>query len=151
MTAPDSDKSQLGSRATGVYSVLEGAKSATETLKEAAKNQIPAAILKYLSDVQLTTATDGTKIYFPCPFKEAEATVALKSIEACAVAAIADLRYGKKQREIEVNLERTATFLFSTYITTIGGRWKQDPEVKDKLKGKSFHARDNPILLISAL
>ncbi|TVY59043.1 Succinyl-CoA--L-malate CoA-transferase beta subunit, partial [Lachnellula suecica] len=84
------------------------------------------------------TATDGTQIYFPCPFKETEATVALKSIEACAVAAIADVRYGgggaSQRRRIEVNLERTATFLFSTYIATIAGLGKQNAGVKAKLK-----------------
>ena len=83
------------------------------------------------------TATDGAQIYFPCPFKETEAAVALKTIEACAVAAIADLRYGEQRRKIEVNLEQTATFLFSTYIATIAGLGKQDPNVKSKLKGKS--------------
>ena len=118
------------------YSVLNGAKKATAALQETARDELPAEILKHLQDVELTTATDGTKIYFPCPFKETEATVALKSIEACAVAAIADLRYGATRRKIEVNLERTATFLFSTYIATIAGRGKQDPEVKAKLKGE---------------
>jgi hypothetical protein len=131
-----SDGNQLGSKPSNMYSVLDGAKKAMAALKEAAKNQLPAEILRHLQDVQLTTATDGTKIYFPCPFKETEATVALKSIEACAVAAIADLRYGESSRKIEVNLERTATFLFSTYIATIAGKGKQDPDVKLKLKGK---------------
>jgi hypothetical protein len=118
-----------------MYSVIDGAHKATAALVEAAGDQLPTQILKHLPDVHLTTAADGTKIYFPCPFKETEATVALKSIEACAVAAIANLRYGEKSRKIEVNLERTATFLFSTYIATIAGKGKQDPEAKSKLKG----------------
>jgi hypothetical protein len=118
------------------YSVLNGARDATAALKDVAREQLPPEILEHLQDVQLTTATDGTQIYFPCPFKETEATVALKSIEASAVAAIADIRYGKEQRKIEINLERTATFLFSTYIATIAGMGKQDPNVKSKLKRK---------------
>lgn len=118
------------------YSVLEGAQHATAALTNVARGQLPVEILSHLQDVQLTTATDGTQIYFPCPFKETEATVALKSIEACAVAAIADIRYGKERRRIEINLERTATFLFSTYIATIAGMGKQDPNVKSKLKRK---------------
>jgi hypothetical protein len=121
---------------TGPYSVLEGAKQAIETLKKVAGDQIPPQILKHAEDVTFTTATDGTQVYFPCPFKETEASVALKSIEASAVAAIADLRYGEKRRKIEVNLEQTACFLFSTYIATLGGLGKQDPAVKAKLKSR---------------
>ena len=118
------------------YSVIDGAKKATTELQKVGRDQLPPEILKHLQDVQLTTATDGTQIYFPCPFKETEATVALKSIEASAVAAIADIRYGEERRKIEINLERTATFLFSTYIATIAGLGKQDPKVKSKLKSK---------------
>jgi len=96
------------------YSVLNGSKLATDALSIAAVNQLPPEILQHIEDVTLVTATDGTQIYFPCPFKETEAAVALKTIEACAVAAIADLRYGE-----------------------IAGLGKQDPNVKSKLKGKS--------------
>jgi hypothetical protein len=46
---------------------------------------------------------------------------------------ITDFRYGKKKRT-EVNIEQTASFLFSTYIVTIGGLWKLDPAVKAQLK-----------------
>jgi hypothetical protein len=120
---------------TAPYSVINGSKQATEALKKAAGDQLPPEILQHIEDVTLATATDGTQIYFPCPFKETEAAVALKSIEACAVTAIADLRFGEKKRKIEINLEQTATFLFSTYIATIAGLNKQDPNVKSKLKG----------------
>lgn len=118
------------------YSVIDGSSGATAELQKIAKDQLAPEILKHLQNVQLTTATDGTQIYFPCPFKETEATVALKSIEASTVAAIADIRYGEQRRKIEINLERTATFLFSTYIATIAGLGKQDPDVKSKLKSK---------------
>ena len=121
-------------RCDAPYSVLRGAKQAIGTLTTAASYQIPAEVKKHIKDVVLTTSTDGTRIYFPCPFKEAEAIVALKTVEASAVAAIADLRYGEQKRKIEVNLEQTACFLFSTYIATIGGLWKQDPDVTSKLK-----------------
>lgn len=137
------ERNYLNSTAAAVtttpYSVLQGAKQATEELKVLAGNQLPSEILRHIEDVTLTTATDGTQIYFPCPFKETEASVALKTIEASAVAAIADLRYGgeKKRRKIEINLEQTACFLFSTYIATIAGMGKQDPNVKSKLKGAS--------------
>jgi hypothetical protein len=117
------------------YSVIEGSRKATEALKVVAGGQLPPEILHHAEQVTLTTATDGNQIYFPCPFKETEATVALKLIEASAVAAIADLKYGKQQRKIEVDLEQTACFLFSTYIATIAGMGKQHPNVKSKLKG----------------
>jgi hypothetical protein len=134
MTAAVGDHTSGAS--AGPYSVLEGAKKAIEALKKAAADQIPPQVLNHIQDVTFTTATDGTQVYFPCPFKETEASVALKSLEAGAVAAIADLRYGEKRRKIEVNLEQTACFLFSTYIATIGGLGKQEPTVKAKLKGK---------------
>jgi hypothetical protein len=122
------------------YSVIDGSKKATEALTQLAGDQIPSEILQHLEDVTLTTATDGTQIYFPCPFKETEATVALKSVEASVVAAIAQLRYPNdaRRRKIEVDLERTATFLFSTYIATIDGLGKQNPNVKSKLKSTFF-------------
>ncbi|KAM3070352.1 hypothetical protein ACMFMG_010183 [Clarireedia jacksonii] len=116
------------------YSVIEGAKQATQALLVAAGSELPPDIFQYIQDVTLTTSTDGTQIYFPCPFKETEATVALKSVEASLVTAIADLRYGAQKRKIEIDLEKTATFLFSTYIATIAGMGKQDPNVKSKLK-----------------
>jgi hypothetical protein len=121
------------------YSVLDGCKKATETLRKVAINQLPPELLQHLEDVTLSTTTDGTQIYFPCPFKETEATVALKSVEASVIAALAHLRYPNddRKRRIVVDLERTATFLFSTYIATIGGLGKQDPNVKSKLKGMS--------------
>lgn len=120
------------------YSVIDGSKEATQALKQLTSSELPSEILKHLEDVTYTTATDGTQIYFPCPFKETEATVALKSVEASVVAAIGDLRYGEQQRKIEIDLEKTATFLFSTYIATIAGMNKQHPDVKSKLKGNMF-------------
>ncbi|QSZ30455.1 hypothetical protein DSL72_000009 [Monilinia vaccinii-corymbosi] len=119
---------------TRPYSVIDGSKEATRRLQQLTASELPSEILKHLENVTLTTATDGTRIYFPCPFKETEATVALKSVEASVVAAIGDLRYGEQKRKIEINLEQTATFLFSTYIATIAGMNKQHPDVKSKLK-----------------
>ncbi|KAM0136703.1 hypothetical protein ACHAP3_004452 [Botrytis cinerea] len=116
------------------YSVINGSQEATRTLQQLVSSELPSEVLKHLEKVTYTTATDGTQIYFPCPFKETEATVALKSVEASVVAAIADLRYGEQKRKIEINLEQTATFLFSTYIATIAGMNKQHPDVKSKLK-----------------
>jgi hypothetical protein len=131
------DGTTSGSRPTS-YSVIEGAKQATQALLEVAGSELPSEVSEIIQNVTLTTNTDGTQIYFPCPFKETEATVALKSVEASLVAAIADLRYGAEKRKIEIDLEKTATFLFSTYIATIAGMGKQDPNVKSKLKGEQI-------------
>jgi hypothetical protein len=140
-----------GTHVASPYSVLDGARKATVALRKLTADELPPEIFQHLDDVTLTTSTDGTQIYFPCPFKETEALVALKSVEASVVAAIADLRFLQKdrKRKIEINLERTATFLFSTYIATIGGLGKQNPKVKSKLKGSDTYIRsmDNFFLL----
>ncbi|CZT51302.1 probable alpha-methylacyl-coa racemase [Rhynchosporium secalis] len=134
MAAENDSSLTNGNRAP--YSVLDGSREATSFLRKVAGTQIPTEIAQHLEDITLTTATDGTQIYFPCPFKETEATVALKSVEAAAVAALARLRFPNDtpKRKIEIDLEKTATFLFSTYIATIAGMGKQDPDVKAKLK-----------------
>jgi hypothetical protein len=126
-----------GIRTSSRYSVLDGARKATGALRKAAAEQLSPSILQHLEAVTLTTTTDGTQIYFPCPFKETEALVALKSVEASVVAAIAAERFNQDEskRKIEIDLERTAAFGFSTYIATIGGFGKQDAKVKSKLKG----------------
>lgn len=101
------------------YSVIRGAKQAIRTVTNMAGPQIRAEIHKHIKDVVLTTSSDETQIYFPSPSKETEAIMALKTVEESAVAAIADLRYGGRKRNIEVNLEKSVCFLFSTYKATI--------------------------------
>jgi hypothetical protein len=124
-----------GVAAHTAYSVRGGIAKAIDVLKRETDGQLPTAFQQYLQDVTFTSATDEGQLYFPCPFKETEAVAALKATEASAVAAIADLRFGKQQRKVEVNLEKTAAFLFSTYMATIGGLSKGHPQVKSKLKG----------------
>lgn len=126
-----------GTRTSNRYSVLDGARKATGAVRMLAAQQLSPSILQHLDEVTLTTATDGSQIFFPCPFKETEALVALKSIEASVAAAIARERFPQDEpkRKIEIDLERTAAFGFSTYIATIGGLGKQDVKVKSKLKG----------------
>ena len=76
-------------------------------------------------------------MYFPCPLKEQEAAGAIKALEACAAASIANLRYGSpaKPRKIVVDMDRIACFLISAYVSTIDGMDKQAPGVKDKIPG----------------
>ncbi len=128
----------MGPHAEGTtpYSMVCGAKQALRDLRSLVGDQIPPEAVSYLDKVTFSTCSDGHRIYFPCPFKENEAAAALKAVEASVVAAISDLRYGPQTRKINIDLEKTAAFLFSTYIATIGGMGKGDPGVKSKLKGK---------------
>jgi hypothetical protein len=127
----------MGPHGTGAtpYSVVSGARQAFKYLRSLVGDQLPTEVNFHLDKVSFSTCSDGHELYFPCPFKENEAAAALKAVEAGIVAAIADLRYGAQKRKIDVNLEKTAAFLFSTYIATIGGLGKCDTEVKSKLKG----------------
>jgi hypothetical protein len=126
------------------YSVRDGAKYALQALQQ--KAELPPELQAHLKNVVFSSTTTGDCLYFPCPFKETEAASALKAVEASAVAAIADFRFGQAQRKIDVNLEKTAAFLFSTYIATIGGLGKQDPSVKSKLRGKTRNWETGPTL-----
>jgi hypothetical protein len=119
------------------YSVLRGTEEALQTLQSSTTEQLPPEFKQHLRDVNFHATSRGNSIYFPCPFKETEAAAALKSIEASAVAAITDLRYGAQHRRIHIDLASTAAFLFSTYIAKIGGLNKGDIKVKTKVKGNS--------------
>ena len=60
----------------------------------------------------------------------------LKAIEACWTACIADLRWGKQpDRPVRISLERSARYLLGSYLFSIGGFTKIDPDVKSFLKG----------------
>lgn len=126
----------MSSHAKGTvpYSVVCGAKQVLKDLRSFVGDQIPPEVNSHLERVSISTYSDGHRIYFPCPFKANEAGAALKAVEAAVVAAITDLRYGVQKRKIDINLEKAAAFLFSTYIATIGGLGKGDPGVKSKVK-----------------
>lgn len=75
--------------------------------------------------------------YFPIPLKETETAAALKAIEGAVASCLVDLREGStKDRSISIDLEKTTAFLFQTYLTTVGGYGKLQPEAKRFLKGK---------------
>lgn len=95
--------------------------------------QLPEDADAKLQELEFTAHRDQP--YFPIAFKETETTAALKAIEALVASSIADLRFGKKNRHIEINLEATTCFLFQTYLSTIDGLGKYSEGVKSKLKG----------------
>ncbi|GKT53435.1 CaiB/BaiF family enzym [Colletotrichum tofieldiae] len=120
-------------RATPSYSVKEGSENALAALVAACQQQLPPEFVEHLRNVTFTTPL-GDAAFFPCPLKEQEATASIKALEGMAAAAIADLRHGPpSQRDIEVDLARTACFLISAYLTTVDGMDKAHPDVKSKI------------------
>jgi hypothetical protein len=122
------------SSSTSTYSMLGETQKALETLLKAAKSEIPSECVPLVKGVQFATENTGTPD-FPCPFKETEATGALKAVEAGLASAIASLALGEKERNAVVDLERASCFLFSTYLATVGGFDKANPKAKTLLKG----------------
>lgn len=120
------------------YSMEAETRKSLSSLLQHAKTQIPIECKDIIEKTTFTTANTGSP-YFPCPFKETEATSALKAVEAGMAAAIANLVYGEKERKITVDLDRASSFLFSAYLSTVDGMNKAHPDVKSKLKGWRIH------------
>lgn len=122
---------------TSAYTTAAGSIAALHALVASCQGQLPPELLPYIQKVYFTSLFgDDDVLYFPCPFKAREAVSALKALEGCAAAAIADLRYGRAPRFIEVDLDRTACFLMSAYVTTIDGLDKGHEDVKSLLVGQ---------------
>lgn len=117
------------------YSVVGGAYAALQGLASACKAELPREVDDYIDHVMFSNKSpSGDTICFPCPLKEQEAGLALKAVEGCAAAALADLRFGKQQgRIVNVNLERITCFLMSAYVTTLDGMDKGHAKIKYRL------------------
>ena len=128
-----------GQQSNGVpkYSLKTGTATALSALLDVAKQEIPNGFYDHITGVKFQSIEEEARISLPCSFKETEAVSALKAVEAGAVAALTDLRYGLEKRSIMIDFERAATFLFAAYISTIDGMGKGDPNVKSKLIGIS--------------
>ncbi|KFY53492.1 hypothetical protein V496_07552 [Pseudogymnoascus sp. VKM F-4515 (FW-2607)] len=110
---------------------------------------LPGDLESLARNVEFTS--DRDMIYFPIPFKETETTAALKGIEALVASALADLKYGKQARKIDIDLEQTTCFLFQTYLSTIDGMGKYDAGIKAKLKNTDLlEAQSDPYRRMSA-
>jgi hypothetical protein len=123
------------------YSVVRGAEAALAGLLESCRDELPTGITNHVWDVCFESSSpEEAALHFPCPLKEQEATAAIKALEACAVAAMADLRYGwnTNPRAIHVDLDRIACFLMSAYITTLDGLGKGDALIKTKIPGRYY-------------
>ncbi|KAB5558590.1 CoA-transferase family III [Coniochaeta sp. 2T2.1] len=134
------------------YSVIDGANVALDSLILSIHGQLPDEIVDYAKNVMFTSpAPCGAALQFPCPLREQEATAVIKALEACVVAAIADLRYGAKPRPIYVEMEKIACFLMSAYLTTIDGLGKGDVRVREKIPDTDLNqAQSNVYRRLSA-
>ncbi|KAF2092152.1 alpha-methylacyl-CoA racemase [Saccharata proteae CBS 121410] len=133
MAVADGVSSQSNGTSESHYSMTEETQKTLDSLLQLAKSQIPPECRDIIAQTEFTTINTGSP-YFPCPFKETEATSALKAVEAGMAASIANLIYGEKKRKVTVDLDRASAFLFSAYLSTVGGMNKGDPNVKSLLK-----------------
>lgn len=120
-----------------MYSLKDGTASALKALLQRSNHELPIEIQNRTQAVTFHSIEGNGRISTPCPFKETEAVSALKAVEAAAIARIADVRYGVEDRNIMVDFERAACFLFAAYICEIDGMNKAHPNVKSKLLGDS--------------
>lgn len=131
-----SASNSMDSSATRPYSVATGASEAFDELLKQCKGQIPKEFGSYSGNVTFVPSNHGDQVYFPSPCREQDAIAAIKALEACAAAAIGDLRHGKNSRSIKVDLDKAACFLMSAYLATIDGKRKgQTP--KGLIPGKA--------------
>ncbi|EAA26927.1 CoA-transferase family III [Neurospora crassa] len=114
----------MASSATRPYSVAAGASEAFGELLKQCKGQVPKEFGSYSGNVTFVPSNHGDQVYFPSPCREQDAIAAIKALEACAAAAIGDLRHGKNSRSIKVDLDKAACFLMSAYLATIDGKRK---------------------------
>lgn len=118
------------------YSVLAGARVALEALAAACHPELPVAFKRHVDQVTFTASTAGTdEVCFPCPLKEQDLGAALKALEGCVAAMIADVRYGSQDRPISVDMGKATAFLMSAYLTTLDGMGKSHPKMKYRLPG----------------
>ena len=118
------------------YSVVKESRFALERLVDLCAHLLPQRVLQNVQNVDFVPSPGGERVYFPCPLKEVEATAAIKALEGAVAAAIADLQDDRKPRSVSVDMDKIACFLMSTYLTTVDGLGKMDPDVKLKLIGQ---------------
>ncbi|GAP91136.2 putative caib baif family enzyme [Rosellinia necatrix] len=122
------------------YSVCHNARRAMDILAQASQSELPAEFFRYIQDVVFDSGSaTGNSVCLPCPLRQQEACAALKALEGCAIAAIADLQRKEPRREITVNLERVACFLMSAYITTLDGLDKSNTKISNRLPKTDLH------------
>lgn len=125
------------------YSVTQGASEALHHLIAACGKNLPLHFLQHTEYLAFTAASpESDMVHFPSPLREQDTMLAIKALEACAAAAVADLRCGDETlledqdgRQITVDVDKTSCFLMSAYLTTIDGMGKQHPDIRTKVPG----------------
>ena len=130
----DVDHAAVNGCESGLDTAIQRTHIALEHLLAKSNGQIPEECLPHISNVRFLTASLGSP-YFPSPLKQTEAISALKAVEAGVAATIADLAYGIPEGNVNVDMERASSFLFSTYLATLDGMDKFDAGVKPLLPG----------------
>ncbi|KAH9900609.1 CoA-transferase family III [Xylariomycetidae sp. FL2044] len=132
------DPSSSGGR--GRYTVSQGAKDAFDCIVQSSNSELPTEFLHYVQDAVFSKRTYvADAVCFPCPLREQEALAALKALEGCVAAAVADLRCQAPRRQIAVDLELVTCFLMSAYITSIDGLDKCNPKTQHRLPDTDLH------------
>ncbi len=115
-------------------------------LLSACKMQLPEEINQHLGKVAFFAAQEKSdRVHFPSSLREQDAMLAIKALEAGAIAMIADLQDdqdGTKRRgagrKITVDIDKTTCFLMSAYLVTVDGMGKGNPALIPKhIQGKS--------------
>ncbi|KAI1268635.1 CoA-transferase family III [Xylariaceae sp. FL1019] len=123
------------------YSVTRNASQALEVLLASSRSELPADIVRHVQDVVFDKhSATGDTICLPCSMRQQEACAALKALEGCAAAAIADLRRKDRRRKIKINLERVTCFLLSAYITTLDGIDKCNPKIGKRVPDTDIYS-----------
>jgi hypothetical protein len=118
------------------YSVVDGAYSVLDKFVSVCRSELPPEFDQHIEHVNFSVqCVSSDTICLPCPLKEQETGSALKALEGCAAAAVADLRFGKQQRSVNVDVGRVTCFFMSAYITTLDGMSKIDPKIKLRIPG----------------
>ncbi|KAI0480404.1 CoA-transferase family III [Xylariaceae sp. FL0804] len=118
------------------YLVGEAAEVAFNTLLQASKTELPREVLENLQRQNVVFESPSPlrdTPCFPCPLRQQEACAAIRALEGCLTAAIADMRCGRRRREVVVDLERVTCYLMSAYITTLDGLDKGNPKILRRL------------------
>ncbi|KAI0202741.1 CoA-transferase family III [Astrocystis sublimbata] len=122
------------------YSVSNDASRAMKILLQASRSELPAEFHQYARNVLFNSrSTAGDSVSLPCPLRQQEACAALKALEGCAVAAIADLRHEERCRKITVDIERVTCFMMSAYLTTLDGLDKFNQKISQRLPDTDLH------------
>jgi hypothetical protein len=116
------------------YSTVEAAKSVFRDLLADRNIPLPLPVRSFAASINIYGSSCEPTI--PTPYRETEAISALKALEASLAIALAEVRYGIQQTA-SVDVDHATIFLFMSYLSTIDGMGKWNPDSVKRLKRKS--------------